>query len=725
MNTNPIFGLACEMPKNMLPTNLQVAQHFMFIKGRKNESNRYHYNVVSDSIIDLWQKASIPIIQKLSVQKRVKSIILTGSELCRSKSSSIRIVTFKDTLNNLFDIAACKCKIFYNDSAKEMSISCICPRKSKIPHGELSFIYDQRNMRHMFIGGVDQQTSKCLTKRLYRNTCGNMKAKRSKQLPIVSNESDIYKSDASDCSRNLELGCISFESDDDAKQQMRIRLPNVAKEADRYGVSDRAVASIINAALIDFGMIDDMDQSLIIDKNKVHRERDRLRKILHRNSKSSIGSLKGIYFDGKKDRTLDRTLNGVKLYCDTVMEEHYILVSQPGGEYLTHVTPKNGGSECIADIILTSIKDMGAQDTVSVIGCDSTNVNTGCNGGVIRRLEKSLGRPLQWFICMMHTNELPLRHLFSRLDGTTSGACSFAGSIGKEIQCNELKPVVNFNRIVCQNEMPVIEFDVLRDLSCDQKYLYEVIMAIRNGAVSIDLSQRKPGALNHSRWLTLANRICRLYISSANPSSELCILTHFIVSNYGPNWFAIKRDSQCTHGAKCIFLAVQLAKELSPDTFAIVKPYISRNAYFAHVENILICMLADTNLDRRSKAVDIILQCREAGRFSNNAIRQFRVPTINFSAIDYVDLIDWKEVYEPPITMNLTNEDIKHLKDVPISLDYSNNTQCVERCVQLVSDASKSVYGFEARDGFIRARICSRKLMPKFDSKQDYSQNFL
>ena len=64
------------------------------------------------------------------------------------------------------------------------------------------------------------------------------------------------------------------------------------------------------------------------------------------------------------------------------------------------------------------------------IGCDGTNVNTGAHRGVIRLLEQRLGRPLQWFVCLLHANELPLRHLLIKLDGVTSGPKLFSGPIG-------------------------------------------------------------------------------------------------------------------------------------------------------------------------------------------------------------------------------------------------------------------------------------------------------
>jgi hypothetical protein len=100
---------------------------------------------------------------------------------------------------------------------------------------------------------------------------------------------------------------------------------------------------------------------------------------------------------------------------------------------LTHITPPTGKSSDIANCILTVISDKDAGETINAVECDSTNTNTDCKAGVIRQIELNLKCPLNWFICMLHTNELPLRHLFMYLDGATSGANTFTGPIGKEI----------------------------------------------------------------------------------------------------------------------------------------------------------------------------------------------------------------------------------------------------------------------------------------------------
>ena len=43
----------------------------------------------------------------------------------------------------------------------------------------------------------------------------------------------------------------------------------------------------------------------------------------------------------------------------------------------------------------------------------------------------------------------------------------------------------------------------------------------------------------------------------------------------------------------------------------------------------------------------------------------------------------------------------------------------IERGVKEVTQPSEAMYGFERRDGFIRARAANRKLMPKLNTKKN------
>ena len=67
---------------------------------------------------------------------------------------------------------------------------------------------------------------------------------------------------------------------------------------------------------------------------------------------------------------------------------------------------------------------------------DFTNAFNGRHAEAVIFLEQGLGHRLVGNSCMLHTNELPLRHLVIDLDGPTTGQDSFSGPICK--LCNEV-----------------------------------------------------------------------------------------------------------------------------------------------------------------------------------------------------------------------------------------------------------------------------------------------
>lgn len=134
---------------------------------------------------------------------------------------------------------------------------------------------------------------------------------------------------------------------------------------------------------------------------------------------------------------------------------------------------------------------------------------------------------------MLHTkNEQPLRRLFK----TCSAYSSFSGPIVSERQhCEVHKSIGNFEDISSDQDLPKLSEDVLVDLSCEENFL-----PIK--------TERKPGRMIRARWLTLANRVFRVYVSSEHPFPILHNITHFIDTNFGLNWCEIKGISLCVSG---------------------------------------------------------------------------------------------------------------------------------------------------------------------------------
>ena len=153
-------------------------------------------------------------------------------------------------------------------------------------------------------------------------------------------------------------------------------------------------------------------------------------------------------------------------------------------------------------------------DSLKAIGGDSTAVNTGHAGGVMQHVERKLGRKLVWIVCDLHTNELPLRKFITELDGKTLAGNKWSGDIGKLLdQATDIEIEPDFEKIDFGDTVKPLPSDVVQDLSTDQAYAYKIRPAIKNGVVSDMLANLQIGPVNHSRWLTTACRLCRLWVS--------------------------------------------------------------------------------------------------------------------------------------------------------------------------------------------------------------------
>ncbi|KAL4718111.1 hypothetical protein ACJJTC_005692 [Scirpophaga incertulas] len=459
----------------------------------------------------------------------------------------------------------------------------------------------------MIIGRVDVTVSKKnlinqerKLKQQYRSVSPAIASTSSVNLDIstssLSSETDEpLKNDA--CAEKIE----SVFPLKKKKKVSSIDLPTVSKTCDRYGVSDRAAAVIVSSVLHDIG-----SEVEVIDRSKLRRERNKTRQELQK--QVNLKDISALYFDGRKDKTLKIIKKGNRNYRKVMIEEHTALVQEPGSTYLGYVVPHIGSAKGIAFSITNFLKQLNiSHDGLMAIGCDGTNVNTGKYGGIIRLLEKQLNKPLQWIICLLHMNELPLRHLFFHLDGSTSGPKSYNGPLGKALEnCEEL-PVIKYK---------IIEGDMLpempNDLSTDQKYLHRIVSAIITGTFPDDLGHKSPGKLSHARWLTRANRLLRLYVATENPTSALVTLTTFIVKVYAPSWFAIKSKPSCKDGSRHLFNIIYSSRYLPDDLKGIVDTVIQRNAYFAHAENVLLAMITDERKHIRELAARRILKARSS-----------------------------------------------------------------------------------------------------------------
>ena len=292
----------------------------------------------------------------------------------------------------------------------------------------------------MYIGGIDSHTSIILSK-IEQRTISlkeriERKIKTEKAEPESYNYFEIEDKEETDTDSDVEyVDATSKPLSKPLSFRNTQTIPNIAMTADRYGVSNRATAAIATATLIDFGLITPEDQSLVTDKNKVARARQEYRSQLQSKELVEMNAVTGIYFDGRHDKTLSNTTINGKCHTQTSVEEHIVVIDQ-NSTYLFHTTPESGHGINIASSIYGHLQKHGLGKEILSVGSDGTNVNVGWKNGSIVNLERMLGRGLQWAVCLLHTNELPLRHLFEYFDGKTIGPNSFSGPIGKSLKKN-------------------------------------------------------------------------------------------------------------------------------------------------------------------------------------------------------------------------------------------------------------------------------------------------
>ncbi|CAG9837729.1 unnamed protein product [Diabrotica balteata] len=244
--------------------------------------------------------------------------------------------------------------------------------------------------------------------------------------------------------------------------------------------------------------------------------------------------------------------------------------------------------------------------------------------------------------------------------------------------------------------------------------------AVVKGKCPSELASRNPGNLSHARWLTLANRILRLYISTIEPTPHLRKLAEFVMKVYATSKFTIKCRSKIIHASQHFFFIEQCTKFLDSELKAVAQ----RNAFMANPEHILLGMLFASRKHVRALAGKGIIKALQT---ETRKHRAFRPPQVNFEAEDYIDLIDWQSttVTEPLLIADCSKEEIKMIvnsgsserKEFKIPL----HTQAVERVVKKVTAASKHVCGVQGREGFKRSRLLNRNYLSKFETKRQYT----
>lgn len=262
------------------------------------------------------------------------------------------------------------------------------------------------------------------------------------------------------------------------------------------------------------------------------------------------------------------------------------------------------------------------------------------------------------------------------------------------------------------------------ELSTDVKYLYQIAKAISNGIVPVDLANIKPGPIAHSRWLTKASRLLRLYVTTNTPSTNLKTLAVYIITVYVPMYFNVKFYNSVVYGSALLLKFIRWTRYLQPNLRNIVDGVIKNNSYYAHPENILLTMLFDDRKAIRDRAIKKILHYREKF-YDPTKLRVYKKYILNFDATDYVNMVDMNNddiLFEPAFTRQIPYDHLVEYLDFdePPLADpqIPMHIQGTERHVQLLTSVSKRVIE-KNREGVMAVTLQSRKKTPRMESKKD------
>jgi hypothetical protein len=354
----PIFGAPALLPLSQLPTKANILRCYQYVRYQLKESAKEPSiaeisKKVSSQVSSIWNQASVPCIADRTIQDHVTRLHgdyrammdrfhrIESANTCLDRETLLNDIQEYRQLQeqSLFDVCKCKCATFS---------ACSCAREHKVPAREQSFLLDQRSLRRDYIGAVDRRTTQQLQKREERK-----RKEEARQLrhQVEQSQSSVV-TDFEDEDDDEEEEEEDFEEDDDDWQPDEAQKADEAKsatnfslfalECDRFGISDRAAALLLNSILVSLGMITSENTTLVRDRAAIGRLRERVRKRMSTQYKEDSGDLVCLFQDAKIDATKVIVHVDGKQQPDVIKEDHYVLVSEsphePKSSYLGHIS---------------------------------------------------------------------------------------------------------------------------------------------------------------------------------------------------------------------------------------------------------------------------------------------------------------------------------------------------------------------------------------------------
>ena len=754
--------------KEFLPSEVPTLRA-LIQKGILMQEDNLHNNIIRSKypikdmakdlvqlILAQWQKSNIDFQPPVTKhEKTIADIIVAKWETLRKVSQ--KRANKKETeniincLDKLFDITTCQCIIYLCNDEKTDCSGCSlgahiffkCQQDQKIPKLELKWLYLQRqkigekSTLQMSVNDFKESQRKLKgVKRKFEDLKRELKVRKIIEDSVILENSSESSASSNNSAENQSSSSIKNHF---------FKITNTAAASIRFGVSQRATSAITCGFLqdlVDAGYLSAEDKKMLTcDQKKIFRAKENMMSSAQHTEESRVlnSDIKGIFFDGRDDKTKALAFNyeTKKYHPSQIQEEHYSLTQEPEGKYLHHFSPHDYNTNSKGTLVKPAkkialgvydwIHSHGAKESIQVIGGDSTNTITGWIGGALTHLEKLLGHKCMWIVCMIHLNELPLRHLIETLDGKTCSANKFKGEIGKLLpKVNELPINYKFKPLPGGEDLIDLPDDIVKSLSTDQHNCYLLVKAIKSSNLSRDLANKKGGPINHARWLTTGQALLMLWVREHNLHGETLkkfeLIVNFLVQSYFKLYFDIKVKNSLVYGPIHVLTSLRIFRTQPKEVQDAIKDTIIRGAYHAHSENLILSLLSSNVEEDRVFAIKKILEIRGDFTRGNDSARDRITPTLNFEANSLRELISWDVniPYEPIFTCKLSSESIKSFREIPMKVQqFPIHSQSTERAVQHVSKACMLVYGQEKRDAFVKGMLAHREHFPVFDSKKN------
>ena len=130
------------MSQMQLPTYVDTYRHYISIL---DEDKNGAINSTVDSIIKIWESASVPYYTYLSIRTKLARYFEIVSKMKKSVNRNFFSASYDNHMHKydvILDICTCQCNLDF---------PCHCKKGNRIPVAEKEFILDQRSSRTLCI----------------------------------------------------------------------------------------------------------------------------------------------------------------------------------------------------------------------------------------------------------------------------------------------------------------------------------------------------------------------------------------------------------------------------------------------------------------------------------------------------------------------------------------------------------------------------------------------